>query len=303
MSTMKTYCKSCIFIAVFLFILMPVFCLEFKIMKVGPDYVMASLKVQEGRERPVLKKMQIYDVFEKMEIVDGRRVFVNFIDSVFLRDVKKDELYFGFVWEGEKRILKSNYILSSTERFYSFPDIPFDQTVPEPDVPVKEEKEEKKSEPSQKAPGFAFMILAGYSLLHTLSYVGPVETPIDLGHITADIVVLLPFNFGFRLTGSSRHTFDEVYVQVSGINFRGAFNSFLKVYTELGAGYPFPISAGNQVEPSIILIAQYGLILDFKGISKWGMFAIDLYAKGNFPINTILDGMYLDYGLKFGLRF
>jgi len=300
---MKIYFRPFIFIIIFLFVLMPVFSLEFKILKVGPNYVSARFKVQEGRERPELKKMQIYDVFEKMEIVDGKRVFVNFIDSVFLRDVKKDELYFGFVWKGENRILKSNYILSSTERFYTFPDIPFDQTAPEQDMQIKKEKEEKKSEPVSKAPGFAFMILAGYSLLHTLSYVGPVETPIDLGHITADIVVLLPFNLGFRLTGSSRHTFDEIYVQVSGINYRGAFNSFLKVYTELGAAYPFSISGGDQSEASFVLIAQYGLIFDFKGISKWGLFAIDLYAKGNFPINTILEGMYLDYGLKFGLRF
>ena len=182
---------------------------------------------------------------------------------------------------------------------------PFDKIVEEPEkMPeVTIEKEEKETGPSQKAPGFAFMILSGYTILHTISYSQPVDTPIDLGHITADIVFLFPFNLGLRFTGASRHTFEDIYIQASGINFRGAFNSFLKVYTELGAGYPIPISPASQADPSVILIAQYGLIFDFKGISKGAIFALDLYAKGSFPINTILQGMTMDYGLKAGLRF
>jgi hypothetical protein len=224
--------------------------------------------------------------------------------------VEKDELYFGYTWEGEKKLLKRNYILSSTERFYAFPDMPFDQITKEPDLPVDEtldegvESDEESGEESKrpKPPGFAFMVLSGYTMLHTLRYDGTEQATFGPGYLTADLVFLGPFKLGIRLTGASQ-AFEEIYIQASGINFIGLANSFLKVYTELGAGYPFSLSGTPLTDPSVVLFAQYGLLFDFKGLFKRGWFAIDLYVNGNFPINTILEGMYLNYGLKAGIRF
>lgn len=300
---MKIFCKLPIIICLLLFLAGSLFGFEFKIAKVGPNYVMAYLKVQEGRPRPKLELLQLYDIFEKMEIIDGKRIFINFIDSVYLKDIKKDELYFAFAWEGESRILKKNYILSSTERFYAFPGVPFEQIIEEPDIKVEDTPEEKERKTLPKPPGFAFMVLSGYTIIHNIPYGASEDPPISPGYLTADLILLLPFDLGLRFTGATKPAFDQFYAQVTGINYRGIVNSFLKFYTELGAGYPVTRPPGSQEEPSVILIAQYGLLFDFRGLGKWGWFAIDLYVNGNFPINTILEGMYLNYGLKAGVRF
>ena len=298
---MKISCKLLIILIILVFSLGLVWGYEFKITKIGPNYVMATLKVQKGKPRPKFEILMIYDVFEKMEIIDGKRVFINYIDSVYLRDVKKEELYFGYTWEGEKKLLNKNYILSSTERYYAFPDTSFDQIMKEPDIEITEERE---STPLPKAPVFAFMILGGYSLLHTLRHDGTVDPGFGPGYITTDLVVFLPFDLGLRLTGAIRDPYGEIYVQASGINYKGLANSFIKVYTELGAGYPLSISdTPPAVDPSLVIFAQYGVLFDFKAIAKWGWFAIDIYVNGNFPIDTILEDMYLNYGIKAGVRF
>ncbi|MBN2536050.1 MAG: hypothetical protein JXB88_24430 [Spirochaetales bacterium] len=294
---MKISCKYYVFIFLLLFLTELLSGYEFKITKVGHDYAMTQLKVQEGKKPPDLKILQIYDVFEKMEIIDGKRIFINFIDSVYLKEVKKEELYFAFIWEGESRVLKANYILASTGRFYTFPGIPFEQITEEP-----RQGQEKKSKPLPGPPGFAYMILAGYTILHNIPYGESDDPPILPGFLTADFVVLFPFDLGLRFTAATRHTFDQLYVQASGINYKGIVNSFLKFYTELGVGYPFALSEDSQIESSVILVAQYGLLFDFRGLFKWGYFAVDLYVNGNFPVNTILQGMYLNYGLKIGVR-
>lgn len=302
---MKISCKLWFLFVFLLFLSEPLFGFEFKISKVGPNFVMAQLKVQEGKPRPNLEILQIYDVFEKMEIIDGKRIFINFIDSVYLKEVKKDELYFAFTWEGESRVLKTNYILSNTERFYTFPGIPFEEMIEEPEIKVDEgqDVQEKESGTLPKPPGFAFMVLSGYTIIHNIPYGASDDPPITPGFLTADLVLLFPFDLGLRLTTATQHTFDQLYVQASGINYRGVINSFLKFYTELGAGYQVTMPPGSQEEPSVILIAQYGLLFDFRALAKWGWFAIDLYVNGNFPINTIMEGMYLNYGLKAGVRF
>jgi hypothetical protein len=303
---MKISCKLYPVIFILLFLTGLLSGLEFKISKVGPNYVMAGLKVMEGKQPPKLEILQVYDVFERMEIIDGKRIFINFIDSVYLKEVKKEELYFAFIWEGESRILKVNYILAGTERFYAFPGVPFEHIAGEPEIKTDEgagKQVEKKSGPLPKPPGFAFMVLSGYTIIHNIPYGASEEPPISPGFLTADFVLLFPFNIGLRLTAATRHTIDQFYAQVSGINYRGIVNSFLKFYTELGAGYQVAMPSGSQEEPSVILVAQYGLLFDFRALAKWGYFAIDLYVNGNFPVNTILEGMYLNYGLKVGVRF
>lgn len=293
------YCKAFIILIILNFFSGPLFGYEFKIAEVGTNYVMARLKIREGKPKQRFELYMIYDVFEKMEIIDGKRIFINYIDSVYLRDVKKEGLYFGFIWEGEKKLLNKNYILSSTERYYTLPDMSFNPELKEPGRKVTEVRE---TGPLPKAPTFAFMILGGYTMLHTFIY--GYDSALEPGYITSDLVFFLPFNLGLRLTGAIRDPFGEIYVQASGINYKGLANSFIKVYTEVGAGYPISISGTSPaVEPSVVILAQYGVLLDFKAIAQWGWFAIDIYANANFPINTILAGMYLNYGIKAGVRF
>jgi hypothetical protein len=309
---MKISCKVTLIIILLFLFTGSLFGFEFKIAKVGPNYVMARLKVQEGTPPPsleilqiydIFEKIQIYDIFEKMEIIDGKRIFTNFIDSVYLKKIDKEELYFAFIWEGEGRVLKKNYILASTERYYSFPGTPFEQTEEELNIKGEEGKVKKESAPLPKPPGFAYIILTGYTILHNIPYGASNDPPVVPGYLTADFLLLLPFDLGIRLTCASRHTFDHIYIQASGINYKGLINSFLKFYTELGAGYPIPISGGSLTDSSVILMAQYGLLFDFRALATWGYFAVDLYVNANFPVNTILEGMYLNYGLKVGVRF
>ena len=292
---MKMSCKLYFLIIFFILFIRPIFGHEFRIAEVGPNYVMANLKVPKGKPRPELEMLMVYDVFEKMEIIGGRRVFVNYVDSVYLREVKKEELYFGFTWEGEKRHFKPNYILSSTDRYYTFPGTPFDQVIKEPDIQIGNAEEEEEERPPFK---FSFMVLTGYTLLHTIRYDGSEDQTFGPGYITADAVFFLYYDFGLRITCASQHTFEDIYVQASGISYKDIADNFLKIYTELGVGYPFTISENSTTDPLIIVVAQYGLLFDFKALFEWGFFAIDLYVNANFPVNTILEDMYLNYGLK-----
>jgi hypothetical protein len=302
---MRTSSKLLIIATIFFFLAGTLFGFEFKIAKVGPNYVMATLKVRDGEKPPKLDILQVYDVFEKMEIIDGKRVFINYIDSVYLKEVKKEELYFAFIWEGEGRILQENYILTSTERYYTFHNIPFEQISDEPEVTLDEGTGDKEPGTLPTPPVFAYIILSGYTLLHNINYSssGSQNPPFMPGYLTADFLLFLPWDLGFRFTCATRHTFDHIYLQATGINYRGVINSFLKFYTEIGAGYPIPLSGGDLADSSVIIVAQYGLLFDFRAVAEWGFFAIDLYVNANFPVNTILEGMYINYGLKAGVRF
>jgi hypothetical protein len=68
----------------------------------------------------------IYDVYEKLEVIDNRNVYTGFVDSIYLSRINTAALkstdiaalIFGFVWSGESKYIKEGYYLVLTGRIY-----------------------------------------------------------------------------------------------------------------------------------------------------------------------------------------
>jgi hypothetical protein len=112
----KTFYKL---IFIHMLLIFPVFLLvseDLRIDVVADEQVTAKKLNLQDSDAYIVNK--IFDVYEDVASIGNKRIFINFVDSVYLKSVEENQLVFNYIWEGEKEYIKNGYYLAPTSRIY-----------------------------------------------------------------------------------------------------------------------------------------------------------------------------------------
>src|SRR5512135_158920 len=113
---MRIFCST---LVIFAFAFFPAFGetnADITVERITSDFVESSVPAT-GADTPLpFQVMEIFDVYEKSETIDGEQTLSGYVDSIYLEStkyVKADGVYkliFGYVWEGEDKYMKKGFI-------------------------------------------------------------------------------------------------------------------------------------------------------------------------------------------------
>jgi hypothetical protein len=119
---MKIFCST---LAIFAFALFPAFGetnTDITIEKITSDSVESSVPAIGTDTASQFTVMEVFDVYEKSEMIDSEKTYSGYVDSVYLESIKyvktdgAYKLVFKYVWEGEDKYIEKGFILVPTGR-------------------------------------------------------------------------------------------------------------------------------------------------------------------------------------------
>ncbi len=213
---------------------------------------------------------QIYDVYADLLVLGETKSYEKLVDSVYLTKVTRGKLIFGYIWEGEKVVLKKGYYLVPSGRKYA-----------------AKVQQLKKLTDKQDASLFSSDVV---QLFHFTGGGLAIETGVDTetnysGVLQSELSLLFFGRVGFTLRVHTNELFNVLNLDIEGTTW-GAFPraDFLKY--NVGGGVTFPLIDNNGTGDTAVFGISY-----FYGTMDL-VFIIPLAPQGFFK------DMYIGLGLK-----